>query len=77
MIKEASYGQVLFHMKSNIDEPVVELDVNSLYAFAMTQLRIPNGKPKVFNGIIDDIIDCTLIIKVEIFRYYRKMLVKI
>jgi hypothetical protein len=46
-IKEASYGQTLFHIKGNINEHVVELDVNGLYAFAMTQLRIPKGKPKV------------------------------
>jgi hypothetical protein len=38
MIKEASYGQILFHIKGNIDESVVELDVNGLYAFEMTQL---------------------------------------
>jgi hypothetical protein len=64
-IKEASYGQILFHVKSNIDESVVELDVNGLYAFAMTQLQIPRGKPKVMK-IVDDIIDNTFIIKVEI-----------
>jgi hypothetical protein len=66
MIKEASYGQILFHVKGNIEEPVVDLDVNGLYTFAMTQLRIPKGKPEVFNGIIDDIIGYTVIIKVEI-----------
>jgi hypothetical protein len=36
IIKEASYGQILFHVKGNFDESVVELDVNGLYAFAMT-----------------------------------------
>jgi hypothetical protein len=36
LIKDASYGQILFHIKGNIDEPVVELEVNGLYAFAMT-----------------------------------------
>jgi hypothetical protein len=46
MIKEASYRQIVFNVKGNIDEPVVELDVNGLYAFAMTQLRIPKDKPK-------------------------------
>jgi hypothetical protein len=51
MTKEASYGQILFHVKGNIDEPVVELDVNVFCAFAMTQLQIPNGKPRV---IVDD-----------------------
>jgi hypothetical protein len=46
MIKDASYGQILFHIKGNINEPVIELDVNELYAFAMTQLQPPKGKPK-------------------------------
>jgi hypothetical protein len=72
MIKEASYGQTLFNIKGNIDEPIVELDVNGLYAFAMTQLQIPRGKPKVIIGIIDDIIDCTFIIKVEILAVIEK-----
>jgi hypothetical protein len=44
---------------------VVELDVNGLYAFAMTQLRIPKDKPKWICGIIDDIIDCTFITKLR------------
>jgi hypothetical protein len=48
MIKEASYGQVLFHIKGNIDEPVVELDINGFYALAMSNLRIPKSKPKLF-----------------------------
>jgi hypothetical protein len=30
MIKEASYGPILFHVKGNFDEPVMELDVNGL-----------------------------------------------
>jgi hypothetical protein len=72
MIKEASYGQTLFHVKGNIDEPVVELNVNGLYAYAMTQLRLPKGKPKVFNGIIDDIMNCTFIIKAEILDVIEK-----
>jgi hypothetical protein len=72
MIKDASYVQILFHIPGNIDEPIVELDVNGLYAFAMTQLRIPKGKPKVFNGIIDDIMNCTFIIKVEILDVIEK-----
>jgi hypothetical protein len=46
MIKEASYGQILFHIKGNIDEPIVELAFNGLYAYAMTQLPIPGSKPK-------------------------------
>jgi hypothetical protein len=46
MIKEANYGQILFNIKGNVEEPVVEVDVNGLYAFAMTQLRISKGKPK-------------------------------
>jgi hypothetical protein len=40
-IKDASYGQILFHVKGNIKEPIMELVVNGLYAFAMTQLWIP------------------------------------
>jgi hypothetical protein len=28
-IKDAIYGQILFHIKGNIEEPVVELDVNN------------------------------------------------
>jgi hypothetical protein len=75
MIKEASYGQILFHVKGNIDESVVELDVNGLYAFAMTQLRIPKGKPKVmeiFDGIVDDTRDNTFISKVEILYVIEK-----
>jgi hypothetical protein len=53
MIKETSYGQILFHIKGNIEEPILELDVKGLYAFAMTQLRIPKGKLKWIDGIID------------------------
>jgi hypothetical protein len=72
MIKEASYVQILFHIKGNIDEPVVELDVNGFYAYAMTQLRIPGVKPKWIDGIIDDILDYTFIIKVEILDIIEK-----
>jgi hypothetical protein len=70
MIKEASYGQILFHVKGNISEPVVELDVTGLYAFAMTQLRIPKGKPKEWNGEI--LTSYTFIIKVEILDIIEK-----
>jgi hypothetical protein len=49
MIKEANYDQILFHIKGIIDEPIVEIDIHDLYAFAMTKLRIPNGKPKIIN----------------------------
>jgi hypothetical protein len=38
----------------------------------MTQLKIQKGKPKVFNGNIDDIIDYTFIIKVEILDIIEK-----
>jgi hypothetical protein len=55
---------------------VVELDVNGLYAFAMTQLQIPKGKPKIINGLIDDLnginICCTFFIKVEILDSIEK-----
>jgi hypothetical protein len=72
MIKEASYGQILFHIKGNIEEPVTELDANGLYAFAMTQLCIPKGKPKSINGLIDAILNNTFIIKVEILDVIEK-----
>jgi hypothetical protein len=64
-----------FPVKGNIEEKIVELDVNGLYAFAMTQLQIPRGKPKVmeiFDGVIDDILDNTFIIKVEILDVIEK-----
>jgi hypothetical protein len=72
IIKEASEGQILFHVKGNIDEPVVELDVNGLYPFAMTPLRIPNGKPMMIedSNIIDE--NNTFIIKVEILAIVEK-----
>jgi hypothetical protein len=35
-IKNASYGQILFHSKINTNESLVELDVNSLYAYSIT-----------------------------------------
>jgi hypothetical protein len=72
LIKEATYGQILFHIKGNIDETVVELDVNGLYAFAMTQLRIPKGKPKWIDGIIDDKMKNIFILKVEILDIIEK-----
>jgi hypothetical protein len=50
---------------------VVELDVNGLYAFAMTQLQIPEGKPKVME-IVDDLLNNTFIIKVEILAVLEK-----
>jgi hypothetical protein len=50
----------------------VELDVNSLYAFAMTQLLVSKGKPKVINGIFDDRMNYTFIIKVEILDIIEK-----
>jgi hypothetical protein len=28
MMREVSYGQILFHIKGNIDKPLVELDIN-------------------------------------------------
>jgi hypothetical protein len=37
----------------------VELDVNGLYGFAMTQLQIPKGKPKLIE-LFEDILDNTL-----------------
>jgi hypothetical protein len=37
-IKNASYRQILFHSKINTNEILVELDVNILYACAMTKL---------------------------------------
>jgi hypothetical protein len=48
----------------------VELDVNGLYAFAMSTLRIIKGKPKWIDG--DDIMDYTFIIKVEILDAVEK-----
>jgi hypothetical protein len=38
----------------------------------MTQLRIPKGKSKVVNGIIDDIMNCTFIINFEILAFIEK-----
>jgi hypothetical protein len=38
----------------------------------MTQLRIPKGKPKVNDGIVNDILDNTFIIKVEILDIIEK-----
>jgi hypothetical protein len=46
MIKEASYGQILFHIKGNIEEKIGELDVNGLYAYVMTQLMIQKVNPR-------------------------------
>jgi hypothetical protein len=72
MIKDVNYGQILFHIKGNIDEQVVYLDVNGFYAFAMAQLRIPKGKPRVIED--DNITDenNTFIIKVEILDVVEK-----
>jgi hypothetical protein len=66
IMKEPSYSQILFHIKSNMDEPIVEVDVNGLYAFAISNLRIPKGKPKWIDGKDDDRMNYTFIIKVEI-----------
>jgi hypothetical protein len=52
-INNASYGQILFHSKINTNERFVELDVNSLYACAMTKLYAVKGKPKIIDGIND------------------------
>jgi hypothetical protein len=41
-----------------------------VYIFAMTILRIPNGKPKWIEEIIDDIL--TFIIKIEILDLIEK-----
>jgi hypothetical protein len=66
-IKAPSYGQILFHKKNKIKEAIVERDVNSLKATAMTTLRIPNSKPKIIakTGKIDIDIYSTFIIEVE------------
>jgi hypothetical protein len=48
-INHASYGQILFHKNDEIMEATVELNVNSLYATAMTTIRISKGKPKEIN----------------------------
>jgi hypothetical protein len=45
-IKAASYGQILFPKKSEINEAIMELDDNMLYATAMTNLRIPICKQR-------------------------------
>jgi hypothetical protein len=41
--KAASRGQNLFHEKGNINEAIVELEVNGMYAPAMTVIKIPKG----------------------------------
>jgi hypothetical protein len=38
----------------------------------MTQLPIPKGKPKWIDGIIDDMMNNTFIIKVEITNVIKK-----
>jgi hypothetical protein len=45
-IKAASYSQIIFHKKGEINDLIVYLKVNCLYAAAMTTLRIPKGKPR-------------------------------
>jgi hypothetical protein len=50
---------------------MVELDVNGLYGYTMTQLEIPKGKPKEI-GIIGDSFTYTFIIKVEILDIIEK-----
>jgi hypothetical protein len=63
LIKNASYGQILFHSKINTNETLVELDVNSLYACAMTKLYAVKGKSKIIEDIND--IDFLLIHSTE------------
>jgi hypothetical protein len=50
----------------------VKLAVIGLYGFVMTQLSIPNGKPKMIDDIVDDILNNTFIIKVEILDVIEK-----
>jgi hypothetical protein len=50
VIKEDSLGQIRFHIKGIIEEMIVELAINDIDSFAMTKLRIPEGKLR----IIDD-----------------------
>jgi hypothetical protein len=55
-IKAASYSQILFHKKYSISESIIELYVNSLYAYAMINIDIVKGKPKkIDENIISDI----------------------
>jgi hypothetical protein len=35
---------MLFHKKDGINEAIVELDTNSLYATVMTEIKIPKDK---------------------------------
>jgi hypothetical protein len=69
-IKNASYGQILFHSKINTNESLVELDVNSLYACAMAKLYALKGQPKIIDDINDIdyllIHSTTFIIEVDI-----------
>ncbi|GMO19896.1 MAG: hypothetical protein Ta2E_10990 [Mycoplasmoidaceae bacterium] len=48
-IKGASHGQILFHIKGNINESVRELDVNSISAYAITKIIVIPGKPKILD----------------------------
>jgi hypothetical protein len=48
-IKATSYGQILFHKKGVINEAIVELDVKSVYATAMRNIKILKGKTKKIN----------------------------
>jgi hypothetical protein len=64
-IKAASYSQILFHKKCKINESIVELDVNSFYAYAMINIEIIKGKPKVMSQNIN-LKDITFIAEVKI-----------
>jgi hypothetical protein len=56
LIKAASDSQILFHKKCNISESIVELDVNSLYEYAIINIDIVKGKPKIITeNIITEI----------------------
>jgi hypothetical protein len=52
-IKNLSFGQILFYSKIYTDESLVELEVNSLFAYAMTKLYAVKGKPKIIEDIND------------------------
>jgi hypothetical protein len=62
-IKAASYSQILFHKKGDINEPIVELDVNSLSEKGITIRKITNGKPKQIISLNSSL---TFIIEIEI-----------
>jgi hypothetical protein len=75
-IKNASYEQILFHSKINTNESLVELDVNSLYACAMTKLYPVKRKPKIIDDIndIDNLLihSAAFIIEVNIISINEK-----